>query len=287
MAIWSSFKTGLNATKRYWRMLLLLFVINFAAALLLTMPLRGFLNETIGNRLAADEIAFNLNFDYIADLLVNYLEALKSSYSSPFIVTAVVLYLVLSTFLAGGVLGSFNAPEEKFSLRSFFAYCGSYFWAFFRLFLISLIFLVIIFAINGGLKKGFSALLEDSPNEPLVFALWLIRHIVFLFLFFFINMVFDYAKIRAVVKGESSMWRAALGSFPFVFRHVGQTLGLYYLIGFFAIVLFAVYFSVAHYALPATMVIVLLLWQQLYNLARVGIRMLFFSSQLGLYRSLT
>jgi len=286
MGIWPSFKTGLGTTKRYWRMLLILFVVNLAIALLLTMPLRGFLYETIGNRLAVDEIAWNMNFDYITDLMVNYSEALKSSYSSSFIAAAIILYLLLSTFLAGGVLGSFASEKERFSFQRFFGYCGNYFWAFFRLLLISLLFLMLIFFIYIGLGKGFSVLTEDSPNEPLVFALWIIRHIVFLFLFFLLNMVFDYAKVRAVLKGERSMWRVALGSFPFVFRHFGRTLGLYYLIGLMAAVLFAVYFSVAHYAIPATLVIGLFAWQQLYSLARVGIRMLFFSSQLELYRSL-
>jgi hypothetical protein len=285
MGIWSSFKTGLATTRHHWRMLLLLFIINLIAAILLTMPLNGFLDQTIVNSSAADKIAFNMNFDYLSDLIINYSEAFNSVFSSSFIMTAVILYLLIGTFLAGGILGSFHSGE-KFSLKSFFGFCGKYFWAFFRLLLIGLLFFVVIVLIYKGIGKGFSALLGDSPNEPLVFALFVIRHAIFLFLFLFLTMVFDYAKIRAVVKGGRSMWRVALGSFSFVFHHSGRTLGLYYFIGIAGVAVFAAYFSIAHYLIPATMVIGLLIWQQLYSAARMGIRMLFYSSQLELYRSL-
>ncbi len=285
MGIWSSFKIGLRTVGRFWQILLLLFVINLAAALLLSMPLRGFMYETVGHRIAADEIAFNMNFEYITDLLINYSDAFGSIYSSPFILTAIALYLLIGAFLAGGVLGTFNSAD-KFSFRSFFGYSGTYFWAFFRLLLIALLFFVVIVLIYMGIGKGFSALMKDSPNEPLVFALFVIRQAIFLFLFFLVTMVFDYAKIRTVVKSERSMWRVALGSFSFVFRHLGKTLGLYYLVGIVGVALFAIYFSLGHYLIPATIVIGLFVLQQLYSAARMGIRMLFYSSQLELYRSI-
>jgi hypothetical protein len=98
-------------------------------------------------------------------------------------------------------------------------------------------------------------------------------------------MLFDYAKIKTVAEDRRGMFRTAFSTLKFVFHHLGKILGLYYLIFLVAVILIIILLFIKDLIIPAHwgLIIVLFIVQQLIILARLWIRMLFFSGQLQFY----
>lgn len=106
-----------------------------------------------------------------------------------------------------------------------------------------------------------------------------------LLLFLFVNMVFDYAKIRLVVEDSRKSLRAALGSFGLVWRNLGLTTFTYALVAVVAVVVLLAYVGVCGW-IPRHRGYWLLV-QQAYLRVRMGVRLLFFASQTEVYLWLT
>jgi len=284
--MWKSFCKGNRQTRSYWQVLLLIFLFNLIVALLLTIPFRNILGESVGYSLAGKEIASEWNMKYLIDFFITKQTSLAASYPLALIFGVGIIYLLLNTFFAGGAIGLFH-HEQRFTLESFFREGGRWFWRFLRLLLISLVFVGVIFLINSLLKGIANAALRESANEPLIFWMKILRYAIMGFLLLFINMVFDYAKIATVVSDGRRMLRTAFRGFGFVFSHLGRTLGLYYLLILLGAILLSLYLSVSYWVLSASVVILVFLWQQLYSVARVWVRLLFFSSQMALYKTVS
>jgi len=103
--------------------------------------------------------------------------------------------------------------------------------------------------------------------------------------FLFVNMVFDYAKIRLVVDDSRKSLRAALGSFRLVWRNLGLTASAYALVALAAVSLLVAWLGLSS-LLPrhrGWWLLLVLLVQQAYMLARLSVRLWFFSSQTEIY----
>ena len=284
MSLWKSFWKGNRQTGRYWPALLIIFLFNLVMALLLTLPFRHLWVKSVGYSLAGKELASELNLGYLIDFFITNRASLAAGYPAPLLLGAGVIYLLVNTFFAGGAIGLFHR-EERFTLESFFREAGRWFWRFLRLFLISLLFIGVVFLFNSLWKAIAKSALEESANEPLIFWMTASRYGVVLLLLLFVNMVFDYAKIATVISGGRRMFRTTFRAFGFVFSHLGRTLGLYYLVILLGGILLALYLTVSYWLIPASVVVLVFVWQQLYSVARVWVRLLFFSSQMALYKT--
>src|SRR5262249_41757743 len=101
-----------------------------------------------------------------------------------------------------------------------------------------------------------------------------------------VTMIFDYAKIRAVVEDRHSAIGSLIAGWRFAARRPASTLGLYALNGwllFFVIVLYSLI------APGAGGVGVSMWWGflvgQLYLLARLGVKLVFYASQIAYFQS--
>ena len=117
---------------------------------------------------------------------------------------------------------------------------------------------------------------------------WIIKYLIFLFFLFFIQMVFDYAKIRTVLEDRRDMFKTAMRSYGFAFKHFGRVMGLYWMIALIGIVLLAIFVFVKKLIPGSTGLgmLILFLWMQVYAYHRVGIKLLFAASQTSLYKDL-
>jgi hypothetical protein len=222
--------------------------------------------------------------------ILNNLEALVQMrfYGVPSAVFIVVLlYIILHVFLAGGILSIFNMDSPKFTLKRFFYGSGTYFPRFFLLMLISWIFFI---AAGIFLNEGFNSILdnvaENSLSEVTPFYLGLLFGAILFFLILFIQMVFDYARIKIVLEDRKNVLKSALEAFGFVFKHLGSTLGLYYLILLVYFVVTIVYIFIKELIPQSAFlgVLIAFLLQQLFIFALIWVRCWLYSSQLELYR---
>ena len=312
MKIFINFGKGFITTGKTTKMVLFLFLINLLFSLILGIPMYNSLKNSLGASEAGNKMVES--FDYIwweefrdeaqglertftpaiigkGAILTNLESLIQMSYFSapPLLVGFVLFYIILHTFLAGGILSTFNQDEPRFAAKEFLQGAGSHFLRFFGLMLFSWLFL---FVINKIIQNVFLPIIVDissnSYSEIAPFLLMLALNVITLFLLFFVQMVFDYARIKVVLEDENNIFKASGKAFQFVFKHPFSTLGLFYLIFFLNIVVTVSYILVKEIIPQSDILTVVAAFflHQLFIFALVWIRCLLYASQWELYRYL-
>lgn len=293
-------------------MIILLLVINLAFSLILAVPMYHSLKDSFGNSLVGERMAEG--FDYLwweeyrdeaqgleqtftpsiigKGAILNNLEGmiqLRVFDLPPVILIFGLLYIILHTFLAGGILSLFRKGDTKFALKDFFQGAGSLFFRFFLLMLFSWVFFLIIGqVVKGSFDSILSSMRETAFSEVTPFYWGLVFSAVVFFLFLFIQMVFDYGRIKIVLEDRPNVLTSAAGAFGFVFRHLGSTLGLFYLLFLVQIVFTLIYILIQGIIPQSSFLGVALafLFQQIFIFGLIWIRCWLYSSQMELYRYL-
>ncbi len=197
---------------------------------------------------------------------------------NPALAGAVAAYLAIWLFLSGGIIDRL-ARGRPVRTAAFFATCGVYFVRFARL-------TVVMAAVYWALFARVYPLLFDRvyPHfvrnitlETHAIALRISLYVLFGLLLIVANMIFDYAKIRAVVEDRRSMISALLASFRFVRRRAWRTLGLYGVNSLAFLIIIRIWYEAAPAATmspwPAFAI------AQIYLLARVWAKLAFIASE--------
>ena len=283
MKIWHAFTQGFRKVSQNKKLLFVLFGIQLIFALIILLPLQAEISDMLKHSLMGQDVLEGRGANVFIEFLIHHAESI--SLGKSLLLGMGLLYLFTTIFLNGGILGIFTGNGEKFSAKQFFENAGHYFGRFFRLFLFSLVFLILAFLIYSGLKNLVKAIAGDS--EILKGILNIILFVKLLIMVFLVNMTFDYAKIKTVIEDRKSMFRTGLQAWRFVFRYLGKTLGLYYIIiaeGILALLLYTlVYKSIS--SLTGGSILILFVWQQIYVAFRIWIRLQFYASQTLLYQN--
>jgi hypothetical protein len=310
MKVLINFFKGFHNTNKLTRMVVLLLVINLAFSLILAVPMYQSLKGSFGSSLVGERMADG--FDYLWwEEYTDEAEGLEQTFTPsiigkgavlnnlegliqlqvfdlpPVVLVFGLLYIILHVFLAGGILSLLKKEEHTFTLKKFFKGAGSYFFRFFLLMLLSSVFFLIIGqAVKGGLDSLLGGMRESAFSEVAPFYWGLVFSAVVLFLFLFIQMVFDYARIKVVLDDSPNILASAVGAFGFVFRHFGSTLGLFYLL-FLVQVAFTLFYILIQGIIPQSSFLGVagaFLFQQVFVFGLIWIRCWLYSSQLELYR---
>ncbi len=283
--------------------------------LLVAVPLGLLLQEelkaALGSSVVADEMADGVAWDWwqqfssratglkrtftpsvigFAAVLANVSALLDGDSQEPVIVAAVLTYLVVWTVLSGGVLDRY-ARDRATRSAGFFSACGLYGFRLLRL------------AAFAGLTYGFlygvihawlfgdlyEVMTRNVTAEREAFALRAALYLVFGLLLVTVNLVFDYARVRAVVEDRRSMLGALVAAWRFVRRRLGMCAGLYLANGLVLLGVMAVYALVAPGA-GSTGPSSLSLWLaflagQVYLLARLASKLLFYATEIAYFQS--
>jgi len=312
MKIFINFGKGFMTTGKTTKMVLFLFLINLLFSLILAIPMYNSLKNSLGTSEAGNRMAES--FDYIwweefrdeaqglettfvpsiigkGAILTNLESLIQMRFFSapPLLIGFGLLYIILHTFLAGGILSTFNQDEPRFAVKSFLQGAGSHFLRFFALMLFSWLFLFVIGAfLHDALLPIIYDISSDSYSEVIPFLLMLALSAITLFLLLFIQMVFDYARIKVVLEDENNILKATGKAFRFVFKRPFSTLGLFYLIFFLNTAVTVIYILVKEIIPQSDVLTVLAAFflQQLFIFALIWIRCLLYASQWELYRYL-
>jgi hypothetical protein len=200
---------------------------------------------------------------------------------------ALALYLAGWAFITGGVIDRY-ARQRRTRAHGFFAACGVYFWGFLRLALGAGLFYWWMFAyVHPWLfDQRFVRIARDIDIERTAFFVRLGLYVLFGALLAAGNLVFDYAKIRAVVEDRRSAGATFAAALRFVRRHPGRTLGLYALNTLMFVGLLAVWALIA----PGAGGSGVSLWAgvivtQIYIVARLAMKLHFLASQTALFQA--
>ncbi len=300
----SSFNDGWARVRRAPGVVLGVWLSTVAVALPSAVALHAMLASHLGDSLAAETAATGVNFDWWNEFLaqaggvgqsfvpailgfaavMKNLGAVADAEGVPAaLIGVIVVQMAVSLFLAGGVLDRL-ARDRAIGAGAFFSACGVFFFRFARLAVIAGACYWLLFAALHPWLFGtvYPALIRDLTVERTAFAYRVALYVVFALPVLAVNVVVDYAKIRAVVEDRRSMIGALVAGARFVARHPGEVAGLYALnASLFAGVL-AIYVTVSPGASAG-------LWAfavgQLYIVLRVIVRLRFAASQTSLFQS--
>jgi hypothetical protein len=310
MKIFWNFGRGFMATGRVSKMVLFLFVVNLLFSLLLAIPMYNSLKDSFGRSEAGSRMA--KGFDYVwweefrdeanglettfspsvigkGAILTNLENLIQMRFYSlpPILLVFGLFYIILHTFLAGGILTIFNQDAPKFTMKEFIQGAGSHFLRFFGLMLFSWLFII---AIGVFLQEGFISIVSEissnSLSEVTPFFIELGFSALTFILLLFIQMVFDYARIKVVLEESRNIIKSTLEALAFVFKYPFSTFGLFYLIFLFQVAVTVIYILlkeiIPQFNFP--WVLAAFLIQQLFIFAVIWVRCLLYSSQMQLYK---
>ena len=308
MTTTSAFREGFRRVNRAPSVVMGMFLVTLMVALPLSLALRGMIEAQLGTSLVADSVASGVNYDWWQEfsaqaaglgktfgpsligfgaVLQNLSGLLDNIPLASTIAGATVAWLVIWSFLSGGVLDRF-ARDRPTRTAGFFAACGTHFWRFFRLGVIGWFVYAFLF---GELHvwifdELYPWLVRDLTVEREAFALRLGGYLVFGAVLLACVMVFDFARVRIVVEDRRSALGALLASVRFIRRNFGRVLLLYVLNGAAFLLVLALY-AVASPGAPRSglhMMAVLFLGE-LYILARHYLKLGFYAAETALFQS--
>ena len=245
----AAFIEGVNRVKRAPVLVTCVWMANLLLALPLAIALHEQLEAHLGASIAAQSAASGVNYDWWNEFLaqasgvgVSFVPAIMgfaavmknlstvadTTALPAVIVVAVAMNMLVSLFLVGGVLDRL-ARDHAVDAGAFFASCGVFFVRFIRLGLIAIaVYWMLFIRLHSWLFDAvYPALIADVTVERTAFFIRLGLYAVFALPVCFFNILFDYAKIRAVVEDRRSMIGAVVASWRFITRHPMDVWALY------------------------------------------------------------
>ena len=315
-------REGLRAAGRNWGLTLLLLGLNLGAAAALALPLAGLLEADLAQRDAAQNTLTGFDYGWWTEwserqsglakdfgpelfgvgFVFRNLELLlggqlpaglfvskatpAAADVDPLILVLGAGYLVMQTFLAGGLLGVLRAPESGWTVRGLLHGSGFYFGRMFRLLLVVLAVDSLIFALNIPFAAWVDGRAREAVSENTAVALVFGRHALLLLALLSVHLLAGYAKAIIVVEERSSALLALVSSLGFCLRQLGRTAGHYAAVAGLALLLAAAW-ALLDAAWPVsgyrTQLVSLVLAQALVG-GRIFLRLSLMGGQVALYR---
>ncbi len=287
MKIARAFGGGLGRTNSSFRMILLLYMLNFLLAVPIALSFHSAFTGAVGNSIAPATMLPDFDFTTFADFM-NVHGRTVSALTGPVLWFA-FLYMLLSTFLAGGILVQLQERGKPFSMQVFFSGCGLFWSRFFRLFLIfGIILLVAGSLLLSALSILYKALTEHALSETTPIIVAFLMAFFFLFFVMILLLIADYAKIILVRDNSTSMLKVTWNAWLFVFRNLRATLSLQLVLLMFPVLFIGAYF-LAEGAMGASStagLVVVCAMQQLFVLLRLWTHVLFLACELNLVEAI-
>ncbi|HEX8027273.1 MAG TPA: hypothetical protein VF491_02370 [Vicinamibacterales bacterium] len=302
-SVMAAFVEGLNRVKRAPWVVIGTWMSTLVIAVPMAIVLHSMLGAHLDASLAARDAASGVNYDWWNEFLaqtsgigVSFVPAILGfaavmknlsiiADTTPLpgvIAVAVVMNLGVSLFLVGGVLDRL-ARDHEVGAGAFFSACGVYFVRFIRLGMIaSIAYWFLLIPYHAWLFDDlYPLLIAEVTVERTAFLTRLGLYAAFALPLFFINVLFDYAKIRAVVEDRRSMISAVIAGWRFIARHPGAAMALYAQNALVFLLVVGFYFLAAPGANANLFAFAI---GQLYIVLRVFVRLQFAASQIALFQ---
>jgi hypothetical protein len=302
-----AFRDGIRRVNRAPAIVISVWLLTALVALPLSLAMRDQVQQHLGASLEADTAARGLNYEWMQEfssqatgfattlsprivgfgaVLDNLSTFLDDDGRPVLIVSAAVLYLGLWIFLSGGIIDRY-ARDRAIRTPGFLWASGTYFARLLRLGLIAGAAYALLFRFLH--PWFFDTLFEDATRdlnvERQAFLVRLLLYVVFGCALAAVNLLFDYAKVRAVVEDRRSMFGALVASVAFIRRNALAAATLYVLDVLLWVGVLGLYALVAPGAASAGW----LIWfgfaiGQLYVAARVWVKLVFWASEAALFQ---
>jgi hypothetical protein len=199
-----------------------------------------------------------------------------------------LLYLVLQTFLAGGLLSVLRSAGGEWTVRGLLHGSGFYFGRMARVALLALLVDFVLFRLNAPFAAWAEARARGAVSESTAMAWLLGRHALLLLAILLVHLVSGYAKALIVLEERASAILAFASAAAFAARNVVRVCGHYFALVAAGVILLAAW-SLLDSAWETsgykTQIVTFLLFQALV-LGRLFLRLGLMGGQIALYRRL-
>jgi hypothetical protein len=316
-------RDGFLAVGRNWGLVLLLWAVNAGLAALLAVPLHALLGEALKEREAATAMRDGFDFPWWEawhdqqkgwtktvtpeisgigfayrnlDLLLrgqlparvfDHGEAGAAKPLDPLIGGLGLLYLLVQAFLGGGLLSVLRRPAGGWKLRGLLHASGFYFGRLFRLALLTLLLLGVVFALNAPFARWADYQARDAVSESTALAWALGRRALLLLALAAVFVLSSYAKAIVVLEERASALLALVSAAGFCLRRAGAVIGHALALLIAAVLLLRVYAAcdAAWLTTGYKTQLVSFALMQLFVCGRIALRLSFLGGALALLRA--
>jgi len=282
----TSLTSGINKMWLNKRIILIYYLANLLFGIVLMLPFRSILNRFVGYSLMGEKLAGRMDMDFLFEFFKEN-PGLFSTYSV-LILIMFAAYWLLSLFLSGGAFSVF-ASEETYTSPLFWGNATKYFGRFIRLVLWSIPVFAILFCLQFIATAIEKIFFGSDPYQYIThWGGWIkvgLRYISFILYF----IILDYARIHAVTTDEKRMRISLWQGIKFAFGNFWKTFGLALLLFIAGIIALVIYNPIADLLHAPYWIVILLLfiWQQVYMVWRMVLRLTLYSSEVNLYNLVT
>ena len=303
----AAWRDGIRRVNRAPAILVGVWLLTVLVSVPLTLALRAMLAGHLGSSLAADTAATGVNYDWMQEfgnqatglgvtfkptiigfgaVLDNLSGFLDNVHRPVGIVGAASAYIVLWIFVAGGIIDRY-ARDRATRAHGFFAASGTFFFRFLRLAIVMLVAYGLLFGVVHPwlFDRLYPRITHDVTVERTAFFARAGLYVVFGLAVVACNIVFDYAKVRAVVEDRRSMLSAIGGALRFIQRNWPAAATVYGLDVALFVLMVALYGAVAPGAGRAGWTTwIAFAIGQIYVLARLWVKLVFWASETALFQ---
>jgi hypothetical protein len=307
MTALAAWREGMRRVNRAPAVLIGVWAVTFLLSLPLTAVMRSLLQDHLGDSLAADSAASGVNYDWMQEFtsqatgvgatfgpavlgfgaVIDNLSAFVDNTPRPIVIIgAASAYVALWIFFAGGIIDRY-ARDRVTHAYGFFAASGVFFFRFLRLgALMGLAYGLLFRSLHPWLFDSvYGRLTYDLTVERTAFVLRVLLYVVFGLALAACNILFDYAKVRAVVEDRRSMLGAIAAGARFIWRNRAAAVGVY----LSDVVLFVVVLTLYAAIAPGAGNVGWSMWLgfltgQVYVLARLWVKLVFWASETALFQ---
>ncbi len=281
--IGNAFKKGINQGILNWRVILILWLINFIFSLIFFFPTNSLFSKAFSRSLIFEKtlrgdlsIFFEFMTHYKNEIGMLILFSLFLS----------LLYWFINLFLSGGIISLLK--DDGKNSKDIFSNAPKYFWRFIKLSFLFIPLIILFLIIWRLLEKSNELFFNFTGSEKFSFYFSLLTFIIAGILFLILRMLFDYGRIRIVFREEKTITLSLLRTINLVFKNFGKTFILYILLNLFLLFYYIPFlFLMRIFANSGLLILLFFIFSQALLFLRSFLSFLFYSSQIELYRNIT
>lgn len=280
----SSLKSGVGRARENPGIHFILLLINLLFGFVLTVPLYRRMMDDLGRSRMGETLLRGFDYDWFAEFKFEnpaFLESIDS-----LILPVAIVYIFLWSILSGGILEVFKPDGEARWSRRFSHGVARHFFPFLGLTLIASTLYVLTYWLL--MIKGWDKVMkwiEDSPSPQLESMAGVGMTLFTIVVVLFLDMVFDYTRIKHVTEGNRSIVLSLIGAIGFCSKRIRQSTSLYaallILSGIWIVAYLAVYPLIPQNHL--TGIVLLFILQEIFMLGRIFLRTASYSTQMAYY----
>jgi len=280
------FTKGFRRVFHNTKLILLLWGLNAASALIIIMPIYYMLIDNLNHSLMSDRLALGFDsvwFTQFLSLYKNFLGEMPLTFYS-----VLGVYILIQVFFSGGLIAVFK-DHKKNHLVDFFYGGVKYWFRFMRVVLVSAIFFIASYIINDYAGQFIIWAFSNTENVYADFVMRSLRYILLIFFLVMIAIISDYSKVSLAVKEEYMVVREIMRVTLFIKRNFRKVVTIFLYVSIIGII-GAVIYNLIGSLLPRTpyyFLVITFILQQMLIIFRLLIRMLFYSTEILIYKDLS